>query len=367
MAVELLNTIKQEEELRPLLEKAFQQVISHGKYILGPEVKQLEEDIQSKFKVKHAVACASGSDALIVALRALGVGEGDEVITTPFTFFATAGAIIHVGAKPVFVDIDSETFNIDPNLIEAAITDKTKAIIPVHLFGQCADMDPILEIAKKHNLKVLEDGAQSIGATYKDQFACTMGDIGTFSFFPSKNLGALGDAGMMITQSSELADKMRILCKHGSAPKYYHKVVGYNSRLDTLQAAFLRVKLSKLDEWSETRRKNADQYRNLMKDLPVTLPHVEKENVSIYNQFVIRSERRDELMEVLKKQQIGCAIYYPLCLHEQECFAHLGYQQGDFPVAEKAAEEVLAIPIYSCLTPQNLEEVSSVIRSFHSA
>ncbi|OQX71883.1 MAG: transcriptional regulator [Candidatus Cloacimonas sp. 4484_275] len=315
---------------------------------------------------KHAIGCASGTDALVLALKALEIGKDDEVITTPFTFFATAGSIHRVGAKPVFVDIKADTFNIDPEKIEAAITEKTKAIMPVHLFGQPAEMDKIMEIARKHGLKVIEDNAQGIGARFEGKVAGTIGDIGTLSFFPSKNLGAMGDGGMCLTNNDELAAKLRQLRVHGENPKYFHKWVGLNSRLDTLQAAVLLQKLPHLENWSEARRKNAEYYYEKMKNIPaIQLPVIHKKAKTIYNQFTLIVENRDGLLSYLKENEIGCAIYYPKPLHIQECFSYLNYKEGDLPVAERLAKKVISIPIFSELTTEQQDYVISKIEEFY--
>jgi len=303
---------------------------------------------------------------LVLALKALEIGKDDEVITTPFTFFATAGSIHRVGAKPVFVDIKADTFNIDPEKIEAAITEKTKAIMPVHLFGQPAEMDKIMEIARKHGLKVIEDNAQGIGARFEGKVAGTIGDIGTLSFFPSKNLGAMGDGGMCLTNNDELAAKLRQLRVHGENPKYFHKWVGLNSRLDTLQAAVLLQKLPHLENWSEARRKNAEYYYEKMKNIPaIQLPVIHKKAKTIYNQFTLIVENRDGLLSYLKENEIGCAIYYPKPLHIQECFSYLNYKEGDLPVAERLAKKVISIPIFSELTTEQQDYVISKIEEFY--
>ncbi len=348
------------EEIRPAIEE----VLQKQSFILGPTVAAFEKDIAAYCVAKHAVGVSSGTDALLVSLMALGVGPGDEVITTPYTFFSTAGSVSRVCAKPVFVDIDPRTFNIDPSQIEEAITEKTKAIIPVHLFGQCADMDPILSLAKKHNFKVIEDAAQAIGAKYKGRNAGTMGDLGCFSFFPSKNLGGFGDGGMVVTDNAELAERVALLRAHGSKPKYYHSVIGGNFRLDALQAAVLRVKLKHLDSWTERRRRNAALYDELFKPLSVTMPFIQEHNFCIYNQYVIRIRQRDKLMSFLKEKGIGCEIYYPLPLHLQKCYEHLGYRKGDLPESEKAAAESVAIPIFPELTEQQQRYVVEQIALF---
>jgi dTDP-4-amino-4,6-dideoxygalactose transaminase len=298
----------------------------------------------------------------------LGIGEGDEVITTPFTFFATAGAIHRCNAIPVFVDIDPDTYNINPKLIEAAITSKTKAIMPVHLFGQPAEMDKIMEIAKKHKLFVIEDNAQGIGSKFDGQMSATIGDIGTLSFFPSKNLGAMGDAGMCITNNDDLAAKLFQLRVHGENPKYIHKWVGLNSRLDTLQAAILSVKLDYLQGWSDARRHNAEYYFQHLADIPqVKLPYIHPKAYSIYNQFTIAVENREGLMKHLQENEIGNAIYYPLSLHLQECFSSLGYEEGDLPVSEAVTDKVVSIPIDAALTDEKKEFVVQTIRNFYHA
>ncbi|MCD4651894.1 MAG: DegT/DnrJ/EryC1/StrS family aminotransferase, partial [Candidatus Cloacimonetes bacterium] len=335
------------DEIKAEIEKVYK---SHW-YILGPQVKELEAEMQAYLDVKYAIGCASGSDAIVLALKACGIGVGNEVITTPFTFFATAGAIVRVGAKPVFADIDPDTYNLSPEAVEQAITDKTKAIMPVHLFGQAADMDAIMDIARKHSLYVIEDNAQGVGAKYKEHYTGAIGDIGTLSFFPSKNLGAMGDAGMCLTNNEELADRLRQLRVHGENPKYFHKWVGLNSRLDTIQAAVLLVKLKHLSAWTEARRKNADKYFAELSDIKqLKLPFIAESNYMIYNQFTLYAERRDELMKHLHNAGVGCAIYYPLPLHLQECFADLGGSEGDFPVSEAAAKHVLSIPVFSEMT-----------------
>jgi len=329
-------------------------------------VREFEEEVAAYSGTKYAVGVASGSDALLLALRALGIGPGDEVITTSFSFFATAGSISRAGAKPVFVDIDPQTFNIDPNLIEAKITERTKAILPVHLFGQCADMDPILRLAKSHNLKVVEDAAQAIGSEYKGRRAGSIGDLGCFSFFPSKNLGGFGDGGMVTTNDGELAEKVEILRKHGGRSEYHHSMIGYNSRLDTLQAAILKVKLKYLDEWTEKRQENAKYYDQALKGIAgVRTPQDMKFGRHIYNQYTLRVERRDELRGWLKERGIGCKVYYPLPLSLQDCYRFLGLREGDMPQAEKASQEVISIPIYPELSQEEREEVVRTIGGFY--
>ncbi len=367
MKVPMLDLKAQYASIKDEVDAAVGEVLESQLGINGPQVKELQAKIAEYSNTKAAVGVSSGTDALLASLMTLGIGDGDEVITTPYTFFATGGSIWRTGARPVFVDIEADTFNIDPSKIEAAVTDKTKAIMPVHLFGQVAEMDPIMEIAQKHNLAVIEDAAQAIGAEYKDKKAGSMGTTGCFSFFPSKNLGGVGDGGMIVTQDEELADKLAQCRNHGSKPKYYHKWVGGNFRLDTIQAAILLVKLQYLDKWSRQRRENAAKYDELFADFEkVTTPIIRDYNTTIYNQYVIRVPRRDELMAHLKENDIGCAIYYPLSLHQQECFASLGYKTGDFPESEKAAEETLAIPVYPELTDEQIQHVAVTIKKFLS-
>ncbi|MCL1827817.1 MAG: DegT/DnrJ/EryC1/StrS family aminotransferase [Candidatus Cloacimonetes bacterium] len=365
MKVPLLDLNAQYLPVMSEIKAELDKVFSTHQYILGTAVKEFEEDMQMYLQVKHAIGCASGTDALQLALMALGIAAGDEVITTPFTFFATASAIHRVGATPIFVDIDSRTYNLNPDLLEKAITPRTKAIMPVHLFGQPANMNSIAEIAAKHQLKIIEDNAQGIGAKYDGAFAGTIGDIGTLSFFPSKNLGAMGDGGMVLTNDDELALRLKQLRVHGENPKYFHKWVGLNSRLDSLQAAALKIKLRQLDKWSAQRRENAKIYHELLTDLPeINLPYIDPKALTIYNQFTITCRDRDGLMAHLQKNDIGCAIYYPLSLHLQECFAHLGGKKGDFPVCEDLSQKVLSLPIYSELTREQIEYVCQKIKEY---
>jgi len=364
MTVPLLDLPAQYREIEKELEREVLEIMRSGRYIKGPKVVKLEEELARYCEVKDAIGCASGTDAILLALMALGVGPGDEVITTPYTFFATGGCISRLGARPVFSDIDPETYNINPAGIEDKITGRTKAIVPVHLYGQCADMDPILELAKKNSIPVIEDAAQAIGARYKGRLAGTMGAIGCFSFFPSKNLGCCGDAGFMTTNDAGLAKDLTILREHGASPKYYHRVIGINSRLDALQAGIILVKLPHLDRWHEGRRKNAAFYNEHLAGLPVVLPRISDDCVSVYNQYVIRTDRRDGLREHLKELDIGNEIYYPVPLHIQECYSNLGYREGDMPEAEKAARETVAIPIYPQLTEGQLMEVVTAIKGF---
>lgn len=362
MKVPMLDLNAQYEPMKDKVLQAMKDVFDSKRFINGPQIKELEEKLADYCHCKHAIGVTSGTDALLISLMALDIGEGDEVITTPFTFFATAGSIFRVGAKPVFVDIDPKTYNIDPELIEQKITDKTKAIMPVHIFGQCAEMDKINEIAKKHDLVVIEDAAQAIGSEYKGRRAGSLGDVGCFSFFPSKNLGCCGDGGLVTTNNDELAEKIRILRQHGSKPKYYHKIIGGNFRLDTMQAAVLLEKFPYLEEWHKGRQKNAEYYNEHLKDV-VDTPFVESYNIMIYNQYTIRTPLRDELQDKLNEANIGNAIYYPVPLHLQECFAYLGYKGGDLPESEKAAKEVVSIPIYPELTDEQMDYVIRVIKN----
>ena len=349
---------------------AVNRVMESQYFILGPEVQKLEEEIAAKLGAKYAVGCASGTDALILALMAAGIGEGDEVITTPFSFIATAGSIAYVGAKPVFVDIDPVTFNIDTGMIAAAVTAKTRAIMPVHLFGLSADLDPILKIAKEKNLLVIEDAAQAIGARYKNRYVGTLGEFGCFSFFPSKNLGGAGDGGLITTDNAEMAERLKMLRVHGSKKKYYHEIIGTNSRLHALQAAILRVKLPHLDGWTAGRARRADRYRNEFARLGlgefIKWPASEApENQHVYNQFTIRAKRRDELKDALKTAGVPTEIYYPLCLHLQKSFAYLGYKEGQMPAAEAASRDALSLPVYPELSDEQQDRVIAGIAAFY--
>lgn len=371
MKVPILDLSVQYQQIAPEIEAAVERVLKSQQFILGPEVRELERELAAYCQCAEAVGCASGSDALLLALMACGVGPGDEVITTPFSFFATVGSIVRLGAKAVFVDIDESTFNIDANLIEKAITRQTRAILPVHLFGQCAEMDRINALAGHTKVNVVEDAAQAIGAEYRGRRAGSLGTIGCFSFYPSKNLGAAGDGGLLTTGNSQTADTLRILRTHGAKKKYYHDRVGINSRLDSLQAAILRVKFRYLDQWSLARRENAQRYRELFRDAGlvssgvVRLPPESAQSLHVYNQFVIRARERDKLRAYLGEQGIGTEIYYPVPLHMQECFKDLGYKAGDFPVSERAAGEALAIPVYPELDRNAQGYVVESIASFY--
>ena len=368
MSVPLLDLEAQYRPLRSEILAAITRVCDSQRFIMGPEIGSLESELCTLLGVSHAIAVSSGTDALLLALMALGINAGDEVVTTTFSFFATAGAIVRVGAKPVLVDIDPVTFNIDPAQAASAITPRTRAILPVHLFGLAADMDPIMAAADRAGIPVIEDAAQAIGSTYKSRPVGAIGAFGCFSFFPSKNLGAFGDAGLLTTNDPALAERARLLRTHGMKPKYYHHLVGANFRMDALQAAVLRVKAPHLAAWTEGRRANAARYRRLFcaagLDAAVTLPIEPADRSHIFNQFVIRTPERDALKRHLDEQGIGNEIYYPVPFHLQPCFADLGYRQGDFPHAERAAQDSLAIPVYGELTAAQQETVVSAVGQF---
>ena len=391
--VPLLDLRSQYATIKEEIQEAINRVCDSQYFILGPEVQALVEDLATYCHTMFAVGVSSGTDALIAALMAINIRPGDEVITTPYTFFATAGSIARLGAKAIFVDIDAKTFNIDPAQIEAEITPQTKAIIPVHLFGQCADMDPIMEMAERHNLYVIEDAAQAIGAEYKGRRAGSIGHIGCFSFFPSKNLGAFGDGGAVTSNDPDLAEKITMLRVHGMRPKYYHQFVGGNFRLDALQAAVVQVKLKYLDSWTAGRQHNAQRYNNLFSELGLaetssannsllTLPFESSESGQyahrmeagplfanhrhIYNQYIVRvSQKRDELRAFLAEQNIFTEVYYPVPLHLQACFADWGHQPGKCPVSERASNQTIALPIYPELTEKQLQTVVNAIAEFY--
>jgi dTDP-4-amino-4,6-dideoxygalactose transaminase len=377
MNVPLLDLKQQYQAIKDEVMAVVQEVFDSQLFILGPRVADLESAIAGYCGTGHGVGVSSGSDALLLAMMAAGIGTGDRVITTPYTFFATAGAISRLGAIPVFADIDPDTYNISPDALRSLADgmpdverETVKAVVPVHLYGQCADLDPILETAERYGWVVIEDAAQAIGSEYRGRRAGSIGQYGCFSFFPSKNLGAFGDGGMVTTGSEELAGRMRILRGHGASPKYYHQFVGGNFRLDALQAAIIRVKLDHLDQWTRARQENARTYRRLVEAAGIgdriVLP-VEREDRHIYNQFVIRvDDGRDELRAALNAAGIGSEIYYPVPLHLQECFAYLGYDHGDFPEAEKAAQTTLALPIYPELTEAQQGYVVETIQAFYS-
>jgi dTDP-4-amino-4,6-dideoxygalactose transaminase len=364
MNVPLLDLKAQYATIKDEVLAAVSEVLETQVCIGGPKVAELEEKIAAISDCKFAVGVSSGTDAILNSLMSLEIGSGDEVITTPFTFFSTVGSIVRTGAKPVFVDIDPQTFNINAELVASAVTERTKAIMAVHLFGQMADMDPIMETARKHNLAVIEDAAQSITSTYKGRKAGSVGTVGCFSFFPSKNLGGIGDGGMIVTNDEQLYNRLFVMRNHGSKPKYYHKYVGGNFRLDPIQAAALLVKLPHLNGWSEARRRNAAYYNERFKGTAVKTPYISRDCITIYNQYCIRVPRRDELLAHLQKNKIGCEVYYPVPAHLQECFRHLGYKKGKFPESEKAANEVMAIPIYPELTDEMKDYVAETILAF---
>lgn len=368
MNVPLLDLKQQYLSIKDEVDKAIAGVLDHCRFIMGPEVKQLEEELAKYCRTKFAIGVASGTDALLLSLRALGIGPGDEVITTGFSFFATAGVISRLGAKPVFCDIDRATFNIDPAKIENKINARTKAIMPVHLYGQMAEMDPITAIAKSHKLAVVEDAAQAIGARYHDRLAGSIGDVNGFSFFPSKNLGAYGDGGFISTDLPELAETIRKLRVHGAQPKYFHSIVGYNSRLDSIQAAILLVKLKYLNKWHEGRRSKVEIYNRELAGLEgVTAPFVHPYNYHIYHQYTLVVERRDGLKSHLKEKNIGFETYYPLPLHLQECYKDLGYKPGDLPIAEELAAKVISLPVYPEMTEDQQAFVIDAIKGFYRA
>ena len=371
MKVPLLDLKEQNESLRPEIEAALGRVLDTNAFILGGEVAELEKELAVYCGVKHAIGCASGSDALLLAMMALDVTAGDEVITTPYSFFATVSAITRLGAKPVFVDIDPETYNLDVESVADKINDRTKAVQPVHLYGQCAEMERLTDICTSAGVAVVEDAAQAIGSEYKGQRAGSMSHVGCFSFYPSKNLGGMGDGGFMTTNDDDLAERLRALRVHGAKEKYHHKWVGLNSRLDGFQGAVLRVKLPHLDTWTEQRRVNADRYRELFAHAglegQISLPVERLTGRHIYNQFVIRvPERRDALRAYLTEKGVGTDIYYPVSLHRQECFAYLGYREGDLPQSERASRETLALPVYPELKPEQQQYVVGMISEYFS-
>ena len=372
MKVPLLDLQQQYQTIREEVRAAIDRVLESQQFVMGPDVQALEEEIAGYCQTKFAIGCASGSDALILALMSCAIGRDDEVITTPFSFFATAAAIHRLGARPVFVDIDEQTFNINPALVAEKITARTKAILPVHLYGQCAEMDPLIELAAARGIPVVEDAAQAIGAEDTRRRAGSLGTIGCLSFYPSKNLGGAGDGGMLTTNDLEHARRLRMLRVHGEERKYHHQVVGINSRLDSLQAAVLRVKFRHVDEWTNARQRKAQQYELMFGDAglaeKIELPFVRKGVRHIFHQFVIRVRdgRRDELRAYLRERGVGSDIYYPVPLHLKECFAFLGYKAGDFPIAEQAARETLALPVYPELSPEQQDYVVSSIAEFFS-
>ena len=369
MNVPLLDLKAQYAALRDSLHQAVERVMDSQRFVLGDEVRALESSIADYCQTKHAIACASGSDALLLAFMALDIKAGDEVITTPFSFFATAAAITRLGGRPVFVDIDPRTYNIDPSRVADAITSRTKAIMPVHLYGQCAEMEPLLDLSERHGIPIVEDAAQAIGATDRDRRAGSMGLIGCFSFYPTKNLGGAGDGGILTANDDQIAQRLRRLRTHGGANEYEHTEVGVNSRLDELQAAVLNVKFPSLDQWSEERGRKADRYSQMLRDaqLSFTLvtPHVRSGARHIFHQYVIRVPgNRDALAEHLTQHGVGTKVYYPIPLHRQQCFHYLGYNDGDLPESESAARETLALPVYPELTEAQQSYVVDTIKSF---
>ncbi|MFO0846322.1 MAG: DegT/DnrJ/EryC1/StrS family aminotransferase [Gemmataceae bacterium] len=368
--VPLCDLLTQYKQLQPQLEAAVARVLASGQVILGPEVAALEEEVAAYCGASHGVGCGSGTDAISLALHALEIGPGDEVVLPAFTFFATAGCVARTGARPVFVDIDPVTYNLDPADVAAKVTPRTKAILIVHLFGQCADMAPLWRLAERHGLPIVEDAAQALGAEYQSKRAGSLGLMGCLSFYPTKNLGAYGDAGLTVTSDPALAARMACLRVHGMEPRYYHKYLGWNARIDALQACLLRVKLPFLDQWITQRQAAAARYDALLEQHQL-LDYLERPTAApqrrhTYNQYVVRVGRgeRDALVRHLKAQAVGCEIYYPLSLHQQECLAHLGYQTGDFPVSEAASACVLALPMFPEITPAQQERVVSTCAAF---
>ncbi|MBL7187036.1 MAG: DegT/DnrJ/EryC1/StrS family aminotransferase [Phycisphaerae bacterium] len=365
MQIPLLDLKLQYAAIRDEVAQAIDKVCESQFFALGPAVAEFEENVAAYCSSKFAIGVSSGTDALLISLMALGAGPGDEAITTAFTFFATAGSIVRVGAKPVFVDVDPDSFNIDPAAIEEKITEKTKAIVPVHLYGQIADMNAVNEIARRHNLAVIEDAAQAIGASRNGTKAGNFGDCGCFSFYPTKNLGCFGDGGLVTTNSDDIAEKIKILRNHGQDPAYFYKIIGGNFRLDGIQGAVLNVKLKYLDSWNDKRRQNAWLYDSLFADSPVKTPEIDTDNVSIYHQYTVTVPERDKLQEFLAENQIGSAVFYPKPLHLQDCFAELGYKEGDLPVTERLCNEVLSLPVYPELSPEKIEHVAGIVLKYY--
>jgi dTDP-4-amino-4,6-dideoxygalactose transaminase len=376
MKVSILDLVAQYTTIKKEIDGAIAEVIENGQFILGPQVKALEQELASYCQCSHAVGMASGTDALHLALRACGVGEGDGVITSPFTFIATAEAISYVGAIPIFLDIDRSTFNLNPNQVEAFLKGRIKspgwdsqkrprAILPVHLYGRSADMKALMQIASEYELQIIEDCAQAIGAEYQGQRVGSFGQAGCFSFFPTKNLGGYGDGGMVTTRDPNLAARLQILRQHGSRTRYYHEELGFNSRLDEIQAAILRVKLRHLEDWVEGRRRVADLYRKELRDERILTPPDDLQGRHVHNQFTLRVPRRDALQASLRERGITTMIYYPVSLHQQKVYADLGYGEGDLPQSEMAAQEVLSLPVHPELSPEQVTFVAETIRSFY--
>jgi dTDP-4-amino-4,6-dideoxygalactose transaminase len=363
-AVSMLDLKAEYRLFRDEIRAAVDGVLESQHFIGGPAVAELETALSAHCGVRHAVAISNGTDALLCALMALEIGHGDEVILPSFTFFATAGTVARLGARPVFVDIDPQTFNIDPELVDKAITSKTRAIIPVHLFGQCADMDAINEVVRRQKLSVVEDAAQAIGAKYKGRSAGTLGNLASLSFYPTKNLGGFGEGGMIFTNDERLANVCRQLRNHGESQRYYHDRVGGNFRLDTMKAAILLIKLKRLDEFTRSRRHNAALYDRLLAGSGLTTPRVAQGNEHVYHQYSILSDRRDALAAHLRDRDIGSAVYYPVPLHLQKCFTHLGYKPGSLPVTERTAARILSIPVHPMLNDEDVHYVATVVRDF---
>ncbi len=362
--IHMVDTKSQYLKIKNEIDTAIQEVIDSTQFIQGPAVKMFEANVEKYLGVKYAIGCASGTDALQIAMMAINIKPGDEIITTPFTFVATTETIALLGAVPIYVDIDPKTFNINVNKIEDKITSKTKAIIPVHLFGQACDMDKIMDLAYKYNLKVIEDSAQAMGARYKDKMLCTIGDIGCISFYPSKNLGAFGDAGMLVTNDDKLAEKIRMIISHGSKKKYYHEILGVNSRLDSIQAAILNVKLKYLDEYCDSRNKAANLYNEKytgILDVPYVMPNVKH----IYHQYSIRVKNRDKMMEYLKENNVPSMIYYPVPLHLQEAYKY-NYKPGDYPVSEEISKDIISLPMHTELDDDQINYITSKVIEFIS-
>jgi dTDP-4-amino-4,6-dideoxygalactose transaminase len=365
MQVPLLDLKAQYAIIKDEVMRAIADVCESQMLCLGPLVKKFEAEIAAYCGCKYALGVSSGTDALLVSLMALGIKPGDEVITSPFTFFATAGCVARLGAKPVFVDIDCDSYNIDTNRIEEKLTKKTRAIVPVHLFGQVAQMKPIIEIARRHNLVVIEDAAQAIGATQDGVMCGNFGDLACFSFYPTKNLGGFGDGGLVTTNNESLFERVKLLRTHGENPRYFYKAIGGNFRLDAIQGAVLGVKLKYLDRWNEKRRGNAALYDSIFAGSPVKAPKIDSNNVSIYHQYTIAVPERDRLQKFLAENGISTAVFYPKPLHLQDCFAELGYRQGDFPVAERVSSEVLSLPVYPELRQEQIEYVGDTLLKFY--
>ncbi|MCL6471235.1 MAG: DegT/DnrJ/EryC1/StrS family aminotransferase [Firmicutes bacterium] len=362
MSIPLLDLQAQYSSIKDEVESAVLDVLRSGRYILGPKVKEFEAAIADYCGAKYAVGVANGTDALVLSLEASGIGPGDEVITSPFTFFATAESISRLGAKPVFIDIDPQTYNLDVEQIEAKITARTKAIMPVHIFGQPAEMDTIDDIAQRHGIKVIEDACQAIGAEYRGRKVGSLGSVACFSFFPSKNLGAAGDGGAVVTNDKELADKVRLLRQHGSNKKYHHSLMGYNSRLDELQAAILLVKLKHIDRWNNARRQKAKYYDKLFADTKIITPSSPEHVKHVYHLYIIKVPNRERIETALKENGIGHGVYYPVPLHLQEVYKDLGYTEGDLPVSEAASKQTIAIPLYPELEESDMEIIADIIK-----